>query len=344
MTAAVRASDRAGRGRGVADRAKRAQSQAAWPARPVRMVVPFPPGGLADSVARPLSARLTTVFGQPFVIDNRPGAGGNLGAEVVAKSEPDGYTLLVGSLGPLAVNAWLFPSLPFDPRAFAPVSLLIETPKVVAVNPSRPWRTLEELTAAARAAPGRLSAGSAGNGSSLHIALELYKRAAGVDVTHVPYRGAAAAITDLVAGRLDFIIDNVPNILPQIRAGAVRALATATEARLPQLPEVPTTAEAGLPGLRFGTWFGLVAPPGTPARGDGAPLRRRGRGAARPRDRRAPGRAGRGARRRHARELRPLHGGRAREAGARDPRQRHAGGLNGAAGRKRCRTPPPMTV
>ena len=242
-----------------------APGQAAWPARPVRMVVPFPPGGLADSVARPLAARLTTVFGQPFVVDNRPGAGGNLGAEAVAKAEPDGHTVLVGSLGPLAVNAWLFASLPFDPRAFAPVSLLIETPKVVAVNPSRPWRGLEELTAAARAAPGRLSAGSAGNGSSLHIALELYKRAAGVDVTHVPYRGAAAAITDLVGGRLDLIIDNVPNILAQIRAGAVRALATATEARLPQLPDVPTTAEAGLPALRFGTWFGLVAPPGTPA-------------------------------------------------------------------------------
>ena len=242
-----------------------ARGQAAWPSRPVRMVVPFPPGGLADSVARPLAARLTTVFGQPVIVDNRPGAGGNLGAEQVAKSEPDGHTLLVGSLGPLAVNVWLFPSLPFDPRAFAPVSLLIETPKVVAVNPSRPWRTLEELTAAARAAPGRLSAGSAGNGSSLHIALELYKRAAGVDVTHVPYRGAAAAITDLVGGRLDFVIDNVPNILAQIRAGAVRPLATATEARLPQLPDVPTTAEAGLPALRFGTWFGLVAPPGTPA-------------------------------------------------------------------------------
>ncbi len=249
----------------VASPAFGARGQAAWPARPVRMVVPFPPGGLADSVARPLAARLTTVFGQPFVVDNRPGAGGNLGAEMVAKAEPDGHTLLVGSLGPLAVNAWLFPSLPFDPRAFAPVSLLIETPKVVAVNPSRPWRSLDELTAAARASPGRLSAGSAGNGSSLHIALELYKRAAGVDVTHVPYRGAAAAITDLVGGRLDLVIDNVPNILAQIRAGAVRALATATEARLPQLPDVPTTAEAGLPALRFGTWFGLVAPPGTPA-------------------------------------------------------------------------------
>ena len=245
--------------------AKGARSQAPWPSRPVRMVVPFPPGGLADSVARPLAARLTNVFGQPFVVDNRPGAGGNLGAEQVAKSEPDGHTLLVGSLGPLAVNAWLFPTLPFDPRAFAPVSLLIETPKVVVVNPSRPWRSLQDLTAAARAAPGRLTAGSAGNGSSLHIALELYKRAAGVDVTHVPYRGAAAAITDLVGGRLDLIIDNVPNILAQIRAGAARPLATATERRLPQLPDVPTTAEAGLPALRFGTWFGLVAPPGTPA-------------------------------------------------------------------------------
>ena len=244
--------------------AGRARGQAAWPSRPVRMVVPFPPGGLADAVARPLSVRLAAVFGQPFVIDNRPGAGGNVGADAVAKAEPDGHTLLVGSLGPLAVNQWLFPSLPFDPRAFAPVSLLIQSPKVVCVNPARPWRTLAELTEAARAAPGRLTAGSAGNGSSLHIALELYKRAAGVDVTHVPYRGAAAAITDLVGGQLDMIVDNVPNILPQLRAGAVRPLATATEARLPQLPDVPTTAEAGLPALRFSTWFGLVAPPGTP--------------------------------------------------------------------------------
>lgn len=152
-----------------------------FPDRPLKLAVGFPPGTGPDVVARTLGQRLEALLKQPVVVDNRPGAGGHLGAEAVAKAAPDGHTLRVGSRGPLAVNAWLFPSLPFDPRAFAPVCLLIETPKVVAVNPSRPWRTLEELTAAARAAPGRLSAGSAGNGSSLHSGWELLHRASGVD-------------------------------------------------------------------------------------------------------------------------------------------------------------------
>ncbi len=234
--------------------------------RPTRIIVPFPPGGLADMLARPLAARLQSSFNAPFIVENRAGAGGNIGAELVARADPDGHTLLLGSLGPLAVNTWLFPNLSYDPRtAFTPVSLLVNTPKVFCVNPGRPWRSLAELTEAAKAAPARLAGGSAGNGTSLHIALELFNRAADVQVTHVPYRGAAMAITDLVGGRLDLIIDNVPNIIGQIRAGAVRALATATPARMPQLPDVPTTAEAGLPGYLFGTWFGLVAPMGTPA-------------------------------------------------------------------------------
>ena len=232
--------------------------------RPTRIIVPFPPGGLADALARPLAAKLQTALGTPFIVENRPGAGGNLGAEAAARAEPDGTTLLLGSLGPLAVNQWLFATLGYDPRAFVPVSLLINTPKVFCVHPGRPWRSLAELVEAARAAPGRLSAGSAGNGTSLHIALELFNRAANVQITHIPYRGAAQAVTDLLSGQLDLIIDNLPNILGQIRGGAVRALAAATPARLPQLPEVPTTAEAGLPDWHFGTWFGLVAPPNTP--------------------------------------------------------------------------------
>lgn len=233
--------------------------------RATRIIVPFPPGGLADALARPLAAKLQTMLGTNFIVENRPGAGGNIGAEAAARAEPDGTTLLLGSLGPLAVNQWLFATLGYDPRAFVPVSLLVNTPKVFCVPPGRPWRTLSELTEAARAAPGRLSAGSAGNGSSLHIALELFNRAAGVRITHVPYRGAAPAVTDLVGGQLDLIIDNLPNIIGQIRGGAVRALASATPARMPQLPDVPTTAEAGLPDWYFGTWFGLVAPPNTPA-------------------------------------------------------------------------------
>ncbi|MCU0886517.1 MAG: tripartite tricarboxylate transporter substrate binding protein [Rubritepida sp.] len=237
----------------------------AWPSRPVRIVVPFPPGGLADQLARPLAARLQVVLGQPFLVENRPGAGGNIAGDFVAKSAPDGYTWLLGSIGPLAANQFLFPSMPYDTRtAFAPASLLVNTPKVVVVNPARPWRSLEEMLAAARAQPGALRAGSAGNGSSLHLALEIMNRRAGVEITHVPYRGAAPAVTDLIAGNIDLMVDNLPNILGQITGGQVRALAVATEQRLPQLPEVPTSAEAGLPGFVFGTWFGLVAPARTP--------------------------------------------------------------------------------
>jgi tripartite-type tricarboxylate transporter receptor subunit TctC len=245
--------------------ARPARVQGEWPARPVRIVAPFPPGGLAGALARPLATRLQAQLGQPFVVENRAGSGGNIGADHVAKSAPDGYTFLVGSIGPLAVNEFLFPALPFDPRtAFAPVCPLVTTPKVLVVNPDRPWTSLQDLVEHAKANPGRLSAGSAGNGSSLHLALELFKRETGTQITHVPYRGAAQAVTDLVAGQLDLMIDNVPNILAQIRGGRIRPLATATERRLPQLAEVPTMAEAGLPGFVFGAWFGLVAPAGTP--------------------------------------------------------------------------------
>jgi len=246
--------------------ATRARAQAEWPARPVRIVAPFPPGGLADALARPLAARMQAAWGQPVVVENRPGSGGNIGADLVAKAPPDGYTFLVGSIGPIAANEFLFASLPFNPRAaFAPVALLATTPKVLCVAPQRPWRSLGELVAAAKAEPGRLTAGSAGNGSSLHLALELFNEAAGVRITHVPYRGAAMAVTDLVGGQIDAIVDNVPNILAQIRGGRVRPLAVLTEARLPQLPDVPTMAEAGGPLLVFGAWFCLVAPSGTPA-------------------------------------------------------------------------------
>uniref|UniRef100_UPI0022EACA4D Bug family tripartite tricarboxylate transporter substrate binding protein n=1 Tax=Falsiroseomonas oryzae TaxID=2766473 RepID=UPI0022EACA4D len=237
------------------------QAQADFPTRPIRLVVPFPPGGIADTLARPVAARMQAAWGQPVVVENRAGAGGNIGADLVAKAAPDGYTLMVGSLGTLAANAFLYERMPFDMRtAFAPVALIATTPMVVCVNAQRPWRTLAEFSAAARAAPGRLTAGSAGSGSALHIALALFNRAAGVEVTHVPYRGAAPAVTDLVAGQIDSIIDTVANILPQLRAGTVRALATAEARRLPQLPDVPSAPEAGLPGFEVAGWFGLAAP------------------------------------------------------------------------------------
>ncbi|NKE43668.1 tripartite tricarboxylate transporter substrate binding protein [Roseomonas frigidaquae] len=234
-----------------------------WPNRPVRIVVPFPPGGLVDTLARALSPRLTERFGQPFVVENRAGAGGNIGADVVAKSAPDGHTLLASSLGPVAVNQYIYRTMPFDTQtAFAPIVLLISTPKVLCVGPERPWRDVQALVAAAKAAPGRLTAGSAGPGTSLHLALELFKQTTGTDIQHVPYRGAAAAITDLVGGQIDFVIDNLPNILGQITGGRVRPLAAATATRLAQLPDVPTMAEQGI-DFTFGTAFGLVAPAGT---------------------------------------------------------------------------------
>lgn len=242
-----------------------ARAQADWPVRPIRMIVPFPPGGITDVLARPIAAHMQAALGQPVLVENRPGAGGNIGADFVAKAAPDGYTLLVGSLGTLAANAFLYERMPYDMlTAFAPISLIATTPMVICVNAQRPWGSLEELIAAAQADPGRVTAGSAGSGSALHIALAMFNRAAGVEVVHVPYRGAAPAVTDLVAGQIDMIIDTVANILPQLRAGTVRALATAEPRRVPQLPDVPSAAEAGLPGYDFAGWFGLAAPAGTP--------------------------------------------------------------------------------
>ncbi|WP_424136409.1 Bug family tripartite tricarboxylate transporter substrate binding protein [Roseomonas chloroacetimidivorans] len=241
-------------------------AQAAWPTKPVRIVVPFPPGGLVDTLARSVSQSLATKLGQPFVVDNRAGAGGNIGADLVAKAAPDGYTLLASSMGPLAVNQYIYTSMPYDTNtAFAPVTLLAMTPKVVCVANARPWQNLAALVAAAKDRPGQITAGSAGSGSSLHLALELFKGATGTDIQHIPYRGAAPAVTDLIAGNIDMIIDNVPNIIAHIRGKAVRPLAVATEKRLPQLPDVPTTAEAGVPSFIFGTAFGMATPAGTPA-------------------------------------------------------------------------------
>jgi tripartite-type tricarboxylate transporter receptor subunit TctC len=241
------------------------RAQGDWPTRPIRLVVPFPGGGLVDSFARPFAQRLQQAFGQPAVVENRVGAGGNIGADLVAKAAPDGHTLLFGSIGPMAANEFLFPTLPFNPRRdFAPVSLIVNTPKVLAVHNGRPWRGARDVVAAAKAEPGRLTAGSAGNGSSLHLALELFKQAEGIEITHVPYRGAQLAVLDVIAGRLDMIIDNVPNIIGQLRGNEVRALAVMTERRLPLLPDVPTFAEAGVAPLVFGAWFCLMAPAGTP--------------------------------------------------------------------------------
>ncbi|HYF07525.1 MAG TPA: tripartite tricarboxylate transporter substrate binding protein [Acetobacteraceae bacterium] len=236
----------------------------AWPSRPIRLIVPFPPGGVVDVLARAVAAPLSASLGQPVVVENRAGAGGNIGADVVAKAAPDGHTLLASSLGPVAINQFIYRSMPYDTNtAFTPIVLLATTPKVICVNAARPWRRLPDLVQAALARPGMLTAGSAGPGSSLHMALELFKRVTGTDIQHVPYRGAAPAVTDLVAGQIDMIIDNLPNILGQITGGQARALAAATPERLPQLTDVPTARESGVDFV-FGTSFGMLAPAGTP--------------------------------------------------------------------------------
>jgi tripartite-type tricarboxylate transporter receptor subunit TctC len=243
--------------------ALRAEAQP-WPSRPIRIIAPFPPGGLVDLLPRAIAPSLSARLGQPVVVENRPGANGNIGAEAVARAAPDGHTLLATSLGPIAINQFIYPSMPYETdSAFAPIVLLARTPKVMCVANARPWRSVQEVIAAAKERPGVLTAGSAGAGSSLHIALELFRRVTGTDIQHVPYRGAAPAVTDLVSGQIDLVIDNLPNILGQIAGGQVRPVAVATPGRLPQLPQVPTMREQGVEFV-FGTAFGLAAPAGTP--------------------------------------------------------------------------------
>lgn len=236
-----------------------------YPVRPVRLVVPFAPGGAIDMMARSVGAQLVRELGQPVVIDNRAGAGGSIGADAVAKSAPDGYTLLTGTSATHGVNPALFAKLPFDARRdFIPVALWGSVPNVLVVHAASGIRTLEELIARARREPGRLTYGSAGNGTSLHLAGELFTRAAGVRIVHVPYKGGAPASTDLLGGQIDMMFDTVAVALPNIRAGRLVPLAVAARQRHFVLPEVPTFAERGLQGVEAGTWAGLFAPAGTP--------------------------------------------------------------------------------
>ena len=243
-----------------------AMAQAAWPERPVRIVVPFPPGGSNDIVARYLAETMREKLGQPFLVENRSGAGANLGADLVAKSPPDGHTLLVAAPGPFAINQHLYRSMPFDPaRDLAPVALVASVPIVLMVPANSPVRTLAELIAQARREPGRLAFGSSSIGGTNHLAGELLKSMAGIDIVHVPYRGAAPAMTDLIAGRLQLYFDNMPGVLPQVREGRVRAIAVAGARRASVLPDLPTMSEAGLPGFEASAWFGMAAPGATPA-------------------------------------------------------------------------------
>src|SRR5262245_25024130 len=236
-----------------------------WPTKPIRMIAPFPAGGLVDVLARAVGEELAKTLGQPVVIENRPGAGGNIGADVVAKAEPDGHTLLMTSPGIQSINQFLYKTMPFDPeKAFVPISLVADMPMLVVVHPKIGVTSLSELIATARANPGKLSFGSAGIGTTGHLGQALLTHVAKINLTHIPYRGAAPSVTDLIAGQIDGVVDNPPTVMQHIRAGTITPLAVAAKERLAVLPNVPTAPEAGLPGWEASSWFGVVAPAATP--------------------------------------------------------------------------------
>jgi tripartite-type tricarboxylate transporter receptor subunit TctC len=236
-----------------------------YPDKPVKLVVPFPPGGPTDIVGRLVAQKLAEGIGQPVVVENRPGAGGTVGSTAVARAPADGYTLLYGSTT-LAIAPSLYRDLAYDPRtAFAPISLVSRGPIIAAVNAQLPAKTLKDFIALAKSSPGRINYGSAGSGTPPHLAAELFKTVAGVDLVHVPYKGGGPAVSDLAGGQVQVCFEGLPTLLPHIKSGKVRALAITGAKRDPALPEVPTFAEAGLPGYDANFWNGLVAPAGTPA-------------------------------------------------------------------------------
>ncbi len=235
-----------------------------YPDKPVRMIVGFPAGSGVDILARLAGQKLAETYGQQFVIDNRPGAGSNIAANLAAKAAPDGYTIFLGTVAN-AINATLYAKLPFDfTRDFAPIVLAASAPNLLVVHPSVPARSVAELIRLAKAQPGQLSFGSSGTGTAPHLAGELFKRMAGIDIVHVPYRGGPQATTDLIGGQYAMLFAISSTVLPHIKSGRLRALAITTLARMPSLPEVPTVAESGLPGFEAVTWFGFMVPAATP--------------------------------------------------------------------------------
>jgi tripartite-type tricarboxylate transporter receptor subunit TctC len=241
-----------------------ARAQDAFPTRPVRIVVSFTAGGTTDIIARLVGQQLSERWGQPVVIDNRPGAGGNIGTDHVVKSAPDGYTLLVGSVGPLAVNTSLYRNMPYDPRRdLAPITLIAGVPNVLIVRPDFPARNVAELVAEAKRRPGQLSYASTGSGTSSHLSGVMLDRMAGIETLHIPYRGAVA-LNDMLAGRVQFMFATIPSVIEQIRNGQFRAVAVTSTARSRSLPDVPTMVESGYPEFDASSWFGMVAPARTP--------------------------------------------------------------------------------
>ncbi|HET7729273.1 MAG TPA: tripartite tricarboxylate transporter substrate binding protein [Usitatibacter sp.] len=235
-----------------------------YPSKPIRIVVPYPPGGFNDTLGRTLAAKFTEAWGQPAVVENKPGGNTLIGNDFVAKAAPDGYTLLVVAF-PFSVVPSLFKTMPYDTvRDFAPVILAATSPNLLVVHPSLPVNTVGELIAMAKAKPGALSYASTGNGSSNHISMELFKSLAGVNIVHIPYKGSGPAVSDLLGGQVQLMFDNTPNVLPHVKAGKLRALGSSGTRRSPLTPDVPTVAEAGVAGYEVMVWFGVVAPAGTP--------------------------------------------------------------------------------
>jgi len=235
-----------------------------WPTRPIKLVVPFAAGGTTSILARAMADKLSPLLGQPVIVDNRPGAGGNVGMDAVAKSEPDGYTLLMGPIG-LAINPALYSKMSFDPlKDLAPIGLYAGVPNLLVVHPSVPAQSLKDLIALFKANPGKYNYASNGNGTSSHLAAEMLKSSAGVDIVHIPYKGGAPAMADLLAGQVTMLFDQMPAVMPQVKGGKVRALGVSSAQRSAAAPDVPSLAEAGLPGFDMTVWFGLLAPARTP--------------------------------------------------------------------------------
>ncbi len=240
----------------------RAQS---YPSKPIRLIIPFPPGGSTDILGRSLAQKLSEAWGQQVLVDNRGGAGGTIGADLAAKAPADGYTLLMGHIGTLAVNVSLYPKLSYDPvRDFAPVSMVALVPNVLVVHPALPVKNVTELIAYAKANPGKLNYSSGGNGSAAHLAVEYFKLQTKTEIVHVPYKGTGPSVTDLIAGQVSMTMTGAPAVMPHVQSGRIRALGVSSPQRIPALAQIPTVAESGVPGFDATQWYGVVAPVGTP--------------------------------------------------------------------------------
>jgi len=236
-----------------------------YPSKPIRIICPFPPGGAVDIASRAIADALTKTMGQSVIVENRAGAGGNLGGEIAAKSPPDGYTLFMTTSGIQAINPALYAKMNYDPnKDFVPVVALVSLDNVLVMHPSVRVNSVKELIDLAKAQPGMISAASSGSGTSIHMSLEMFKHLTGTDILHIPYKGSAPAVADLLGGQVNIMFDNIPSSLPHIKAGKLHAIATTGAKRSSTLPDLPTVAETGVPGYESGVWFGLVAPTGTP--------------------------------------------------------------------------------